>query len=26
MSNVVRWLAPDLLAQPEPARAQEDVF
>ncbi|MCW8344191.1 flagellar assembly protein FliH, partial [Stenotrophomonas sp. SG1] len=25
MSNVVRWLAPDLLAQPEPLRAQEDA-
>ena len=26
MSNVVRWLAPDLLAQPEPALEQEDAF
>ena len=26
MSNVVRWLAPDLLAQPEAQREQEDVF
>ncbi|NEY37247.1 flagellar assembly protein FliH, partial [Streptomyces sp. PRKS01-65] len=25
MSNVVRWLAPDLLAQPEPALEQEDA-
>lgn len=26
MSNVVRWLAPDLLAQPEPVLEQEDAF
>lgn len=26
MSNVVRWLAPDLLAQPEPVLEQEDTF
>ena len=26
MSNVVRWLAPDLLAPPEPALDQEDAF